>query len=285
MLPRQMVLLLTPLTPPPLASPTPSVGPPIVITTPRSTSDTQSSTTLNSSSSYASATSTGSSSSSQKELSTGARAGIAFGIVFFLILSVLLFYNLKRRYQRAREKVDDEPAFATSEVSQYLPLQSVAPRGRTPPPPPPPRRDTMYPASADILGAAPLLNHNSHQNSYPISAQNRYSTLSQATDPQRITTQDVPTLPNPHDPFSAPARPASHYSSTFSVPHNASASAMMPTSNMPVVDSSSNSQSERQLSALYADMSRHQKELEFEHKKRSLDQAQEPQEPPPQYPS
>jgi hypothetical protein len=276
---------LTPLTPPPLASPTPSVGPPIVITTPRSTSDTQSSTTLNSSSSYASATSTGSSSSSQKELSTGARAGIAFGIVFFLILSVLLFYNLKRRYQRAREKVDDEPAFATSEVSQYLPLQSVAPRGRTPPPPPPPRRDTMYPASADILGAAPLLNHNSHQNSYPISAQNRYSTLSQATDPQRITTQDVPTLPNPHDPFSAPARPASHYSSTFSVPHNASASAMMPTSNMPVVDSSSNSQSERQLSALYADMSRHQKELEFEHKKRSLDQAQEPQEPPPQYPS
>jgi hypothetical protein len=268
-----------------LASPTPSVGPPIVITTPRSTSDTQSSTTLNSSSSYASATSTGSSSSSQKELSTGARAGIAFGIVFFLILSVLLFYNLKRRYQRAREKVDDEPAFATSEVSQYLPLQSVAPRGRTPLPPPPPRRDTMYPASADILGAAPLLNHNSHQNSYPISAQNRYSTLSQATDPQRITTQDVPTLPNPHDPFSAPARPASHYSSTFSVPHNASASAMMPTSNMPVVDSSSNSQSERQLSALYADMSRHQKELEFEHKKRSLDQAQEPQEPPPQYPS
>lgn len=253
-----------------------------MITTPGSASGAQSSTTSSSSSSHASTTSTSSSSSSQNGLSTGAQAGIAFGIVFFLILSVLLFYNLKRRYQRARDKVDDEPALVTSEVSQYLPLHSVAPRERIPPPPP--RRDTTYPASAGIPSAAPLLSHNSHRNSYPISAQNRYSTLSQATDPQRIATQDVPTLPNPHDPFSAPARPASHYSPTYSAPHDASVTAAtMATSDVPAVSSSSNSQSERQLSELYADMSRHQKELEFEHKKRSFEQVQDLQEPPPQY--
>ncbi|KAG1777546.1 hypothetical protein EV702DRAFT_969446 [Suillus placidus] len=98
--------------------------------------------------------------------------------------------------------------------------------------------------------------------------------------------QAVPTLPNPHDPFLAPARPASYYSPTHSILHDASASAaMMATSNAPAVGSSSNSQSERQLSALHADMTRHQKELELDHKKQSLDQAQEPQEPPPQYPS
>ncbi|KAG2032459.1 hypothetical protein BDR03DRAFT_969975 [Suillus americanus] len=347
--------LLIPSTPSPPAIPTPTDGPPVVITTPGSTtSDTKSSTTGSSSSSHAntatstssSATSTSSSSSSQG-LSTGARAGIAFGIVFFLILSVLLYYNLKRRYQRSREKVDDEPALATSETTQYLPLQYVAFRGRNPPPPPPPppRLNTTYPASADIPGAtplsshnshrnsypisaqnrystlshatdpqriamqdvpalpnpqlnttypasagisraAPLSSHNSHRNSYPLSAQNRYSTLSQATDPQRIATQDVATLPNPHDPFSAPARPASQYSPTYSMPHDASASApMMASSDMPAVGSSSNSQSERQLSALHADMSRYQKELEFEHEKRGLDQAQELPEPPPQYPS
>lgn len=247
-------------------------------------SNPQSSTTSSSSSSYSSATATSSSSSSQTGLSSGARAGLALGIMFFLILSVLLFYNLKRRLQRAREKVDDEPALAMSEVRQDLPPQSVAPRGRNPPPPP--RLDTTYLASADISSAVPLLSYNSNRNSYAISAQNRYSTLSQATDPQRIAIQDASTLPNPYDPFPAPARPASYYSPTYSIPHGTSASAaMMATSNAPAVGSPSNPQSEGQLSALHADMTRHQKELEHEHKKRSLDQAQEPQEPPPQYPS
>jgi hypothetical protein len=307
-----MVLSLSPLSP--LPGPTPTGGPPVVITTPSSstggsTSDStqssniQSSTTGSSSSSYANATSTSSSSSSQTGLSSGARAGIAFGIgemtfyelfpsnvdsipVFFLILSTLLYYNLKRRYQRAREKVDDEPALSMSEARQYLPPQSVASRGRNPPPPPPPRLDTTYLASADISSAVPLLSHNSNRNSYPVSAQNRYSTLSQATGPQPIAAQEVPTLPNPYDPFSAPARPVSYYSPTYTIPHDASASvAMMATSNAPAVGSSSDPQSEGQLSALHADMTRHQKELEHEHQKRSLDQAQEPQEPPPQYPS
>lgn len=291
-----MAFSLSPLSP--LPGPTPTGGPPVVITTPSSstggsTSDPQSSnpqpsTTSSSSSSNASATATSSSSSSQTGLSSGARAGLALGIVFFLILSILLFYNLKRRYQRAREKVDDEPALAMSEVRQNLPPQFVAPRGRNPPPPPPPppRLDTTYLASADISSAVPLLSHNSNRNSYAVSAQNRYSTLSQATDPQRMATQAVPTLPNPYDPFSAPARPASYYSPTYSIPHDASASAaMMATSNAPAVGSPSNPQSEGQLSALHAHMTRHQKELEHEHKKQSLDQAEEPQEPPPQYPS
>jgi hypothetical protein len=289
-----MALSLSPLSP--LPGPTPTGGPPVVITAPSSStgistsdtqsSNTQSSTTGSSSSSYADATSTSSSSSSQTGLSSGARAGLAFGIVFFLILSILLFYNLKRRYQRAREKVDDEPALATSEATQYPPPQSVAFRGRNPPPPPPPRLDTTYPPSADIPSAVPLLSHNSNRNSYPVSARNRYSTLLQATGPQQIATQEVSTLPNPYDPFSAPARPASYYSPTYPILHNASASAaLMATSNAPAVGSSSNSQSEIQLSALRADMTRHQKELEHEHQRQSLDKAQELQEPPPQYPS
>ncbi|KAG2132470.1 uncharacterized protein EDB93DRAFT_908058 [Suillus bovinus] len=144
--------------------------------------------------------------------------------------------------------------------------------------------NTAYPAPAHISSAAPLLSHNSHRNSYPVSvsAQNRYSTLSQATDPQQMATQDAPTLPNPHDPFPVPSRPASNYSLTHSIPYDASASATMMASNMPAVGSSSNSQSERRLSMLHTDMIRHQKELEFEHNKRSLDQTEEP---PPQYPS
>ncbi|KAG1826434.1 hypothetical protein EV424DRAFT_642744 [Suillus variegatus] len=281
-----MPLSLGPLTPPP--GPTPTGGPPVVIATPSSSiftsiSDTQSSTTSSSSSSYVNTTNTSSSNSSQKGLSAGAGAGLAVGIVFFLILSVLLFYNLKGRYQRAREQADDEPALVTTEVSRYLPLQSVASRGRNPLPPSPPRSDTEYPASAHISSAATL---GSHQNSYPVSAQNRHSTLSRATGPQRIATQDVPDLPNPHDPFSAPARPASYYSRAHSIPHNASASAaVMASFDLPAVGTSRNSQSERQLSALHADMARHQKELELEYKNRSFDQAQELQEPPPQYPS
>ncbi|KAG2339774.1 hypothetical protein BDR05DRAFT_1061964, partial [Suillus weaverae] len=45
----------------------------------------------------------------------------------------MLFSYLKRRYQRAREKVNHEPALLTSEASQveYLP--------------PPPRLDAAYP--------------------------------------------------------------------------------------------------------------------------------------------
>ncbi|KAG2079069.1 hypothetical protein BDR04DRAFT_18389 [Suillus decipiens] len=273
-------------TPTPTSTPTltPTSAPSVVTTT---LLDTQSSTTTSSSSSYASTTSTSSSSSSHKGLSTGAQTGISLGIVFFLILCVLVFYNLKRLYQRAREKGDNQPALPMSEVSQYLPPKSVASPGGNPPPPPPSssRPGTTYPDSADISSAAPLLSHNSHRNSYPVSTQNRYSTLSQTTDPHQIVTQDLPTFPNPHDPFTAPVRTASCHSLTHSTPHDASAgAAMMATSDVLAVGSSSNSQSERRLSVLHADMTRYQKELESEHK-RSLEQGQELHDPPPQYPS
>ncbi|KAG1742911.1 hypothetical protein EDB19DRAFT_1827612 [Suillus lakei] len=205
--------------------------------------DNSTCTMSSSSSSYANTTSTSSSSSSHKQLSTGARVGLGFGIV--------LFSYLKRRYQRAREKVDHEPALSTSEANQYLPPQSIASGGRDPPPPP--RLDAAHPASV-------------------------------AADPQRIATQDVHTLQNPHYPFSASARPSSYYSPTYSIPYDASASAtMMATLNAPVASSSSNSQSEHQLSVLHADTTRHQKEFELEHRKRSLDEVQEPQDPLPKY--
>ncbi|KAG1807652.1 uncharacterized protein BJ212DRAFT_1303367 [Suillus subaureus] len=103
----------------------------------RSTSSTHSSsrtattgTISSSSSSHAYTTSTSSSSSSRKVLSTGARVGIGFGIVFFLLLCIMLFSYLKRRYQRAREKVGYKPALS-------------APGGGDLPPPP--QLDVAYP--------------------------------------------------------------------------------------------------------------------------------------------
>lgn len=288
----------------------PTATPPVVITivtgssstaqsdsasTTQSNSISASATTgtlTSSSSSYASITSTSSSSSSQASassspstssqgLSTAARTGIAFGILFFLILSVLLFYNL-RRCRRTREKPSDVPE---SEVSQYRPPNSGEREVL-----PPPRLHTAYQNSPDIpslsptSSAAPLLSNDSHRNSYPISAQHRYSALSQATDHQHIATQDVPTLPNPHEPFSAPARSAS-----LSSPTHLMAYASAPTSDAIVGPltaladgSSSNSQPERRFSVLHADMTQHQKELELEHRKGSLD-GPEPQDPPPKY--
>ncbi|KAG2119752.1 uncharacterized protein F5147DRAFT_665207 [Suillus discolor] len=105
----------------------------------RSTSNTQSSsrtatTGTISSSSYANTTVTSSSSSSKKTevLSTGARVGLGFGIVFFFLLSIVLFYYLKRLYQRTREKAGYKPPLSASE-------------GRNPPPPHP---NSQYPFSA-----------------------------------------------------------------------------------------------------------------------------------------
>ncbi|KAG1793014.1 uncharacterized protein BJ212DRAFT_1307248 [Suillus subaureus] len=117
------------------------------------------------------------------------------------------------------------------------------------------------------------------------------NTLSQASDPLRIANQNVPILPNPYDPFSAPAQSASYTSTasspTHSIPHGAlipASAAMVGTFATPPAGSSSNIQPERRLSALHTDMTRHQKQLELDHRKRSLD-AQEAQDPPPQYSS
>ncbi|KAG1826433.1 hypothetical protein EV424DRAFT_642722 [Suillus variegatus] len=107
----------------------------------RTTSNTQSSsrtvitgTISSSSSSYANTTVTSSSSSSKKTevLSTGARVGLGFGIAFFLLLSIVLFYYLKRLYQRIREKADYKPALSASEGGN----------------PPPPHPNSQYPFSA-----------------------------------------------------------------------------------------------------------------------------------------
>ncbi|KAG2055711.1 hypothetical protein BDR06DRAFT_309881 [Suillus hirtellus] len=107
-------------------------------TSSRTTSSTKSSSitvttgTISSSSSSYSYTTITSSSSSSKVLSTGARVGLGFGIAFFFFLSIILFYYLKRLYQRIREKADYKPALSASE-------------GGNPPSPPP---HSQYPFSA-----------------------------------------------------------------------------------------------------------------------------------------
>ena len=53
----------------------------------------------------------------------------------------------------------------------------------------------------------------------------------------------------------------------------------------PGASNSSNSQPQRRLSALHMDLARHQKELELDHRKRSLDAQEELQDPPPEYSS
>ncbi|KAG1777548.1 hypothetical protein EV702DRAFT_1045291 [Suillus placidus] len=255
-----------------------------------SSSTTTTSATLTSfSSSYTSSPSSSQnngSSTTNQGLSTGARTGLAFGIMCYL----------RKRSRRAIESIGYGPALLSSEVSQYRPPDSVASRERGLPPPP--QLDTAHPNSPDIShssslsaisSAAPLLGDNSHLSSHPTSTLNRYSALSQASDPQRITMQDAPSLPNPYDPFSAAARSASYTSMAsspmHSVPHGASipaSAATMGTFATHVADSSSNIQPERRPSALHTDLTRHQKQLELDHRKRSLD-AQEAQDPPPRY--
>lgn len=264
-----------------------------------SPTSTTSGTLISSSSSYTSSPSSSQnngSSTTNQGLSTGARTGLAFGIMILLILCAMLVCYLRQRSRRARESIGYGPALLSSEVSQYRPPDSVASRERGLPPPP--QLDTAHPNSPDIShssslsaisSAAPLLSENLHLSSHPTSTWNRYNALSQASDSQRITMQDAPSLPNPYDPFSAAARSASYTptasSPMHSIPHGASipaSAATMGTFATPVADSSSNIQPERRPSALHTDLTRHQKQLELDHRKRSLD-AQEAQDPPPQY--
>ncbi|KAG2339775.1 hypothetical protein BDR05DRAFT_950932 [Suillus weaverae] len=237
-----------------------------------SPTSTTSGTLISSSSSYTSSPSSSQnngSSTTNQGLSTGARTGLAFGISSDLV-------GLERA------SVMDLP---------FCPQKE---RGL----PPPPQLDTAHPNSPDIShssslsaisSAAPLLSENLHLSSHPTSTWNRYNALSQASDSQRITMQDAPSLPNPYDPFSAAARSASYTptasSPMHSIPHGAlipASAATMGTFATPVADSSSNIQPERRPSALHTDLTRHQKQLELDHRKRSLD-AQEAQDPPPQY--
>ncbi|KAG1742913.1 hypothetical protein EDB19DRAFT_601910 [Suillus lakei] len=127
-------------------------------------------TSTSSSSAYASTTISTSSSSSGKNnvygltstashgLSTGARASLACGIMFSLILSALVVCYFRRRSSRSWDQIIDEPPISSSEVSQYWPPDSVASREREvlPPPQSPPRLDTVHPYSPDISHSPPL---------------------------------------------------------------------------------------------------------------------------------
>lgn len=223
--------------------------------------------------------------------------------MFFLIFSAVLFCCIKRWSRRARENASYGHAILSSEVRQYRPPDIVASRERELPPPP--RLDTAHPNSYDIShsplpsaisSVAPLLSHDSRSSSHSISAWNRNSALSQGTDIPQIAMQQMSTLPNPHDPFSAPARSASFPSTMVSMassspnssPSDASAlgsAAMTNAFTSPGGDDSSASQPQRQLSALHTDLARYQKELELDHTKRGLETREELQDPPPEYSS
>lgn len=116
------------------------------------------SVSINSSSDYASTTSSTSSSSSGQHnvhgltstashgLSTGVRASLACGIMFSLILFALVVCYFRKRPSSTWDQIIDEPAFSSSEGSQYCPPDSVVSREREilPPPPSPPRLNTAY---------------------------------------------------------------------------------------------------------------------------------------------
>jgi hypothetical protein len=216
----------------------------------------------------------------------------------------MLFCYLRRRSRKARENASYEATLLSSEVRQYRPPDLAASRERELPPPP--RLDTAHPNLSDISHSpppsaissiAPLLTDGaSRPNSHSVSAWNRNSVLSQETDIPQIASQQMSTLPNPHDPFSAPARSTSYASSPMlmasspphATPYDAStlgSAAMTSAFVAPGANNSSNSQPQRRLSALHTDLARHQKELELEHRKQSLDAQAEPQDPPPEYSS
>ena len=217
-------------------------------------------------------------------------------VVFFLIFSAILFCYLRRRSRKARENASYRSALP-SEVRQHRPPDLTASTERELPPPP--RLDATYlnpsdishsPLPSAIPSVDPLLVNGSHPNSESISSWSRHSALSQVTDIPQIATQQMPALPNPHDPSSAPVRSASYASTTasHSRPYDASIIgnvAMASAFVAPGANNSSNSQPQRRLSALHMDLARHQKELELDHRKQGLHAREEPQDPPPEYSS
>lgn len=168
----------------------------------------------------------GSTSAASQGLSTAARTGLAFGIMFFLILSAMLVCHLRRRSRIAREKSFDRPAPLSSEVSQHHPPAPGAPPERELSALPPTRLNPTYTNISRSRHSAnssisPLLSESSRI-SHPASAWNRYSTFSQESDTRPIIMEDIPPLPNPHDPPSASARTVSRASTTPANPYDAS---------------------------------------------------------------
>lgn len=168
----------------------------------------------------------GSTSAASQGLSTAARTGLAFGIMFFLILSAMLVCYLRRRSRIAREKSFDRPAPLSSEVSQHHPPAPGAPPERELSALPPTRLNPAYTNISRSRHSAnssisPLLSESSRI-SHPASAWNRYSTFSQESDTRPIIVEDIPPLPNPHDPPSASARTISRASTTPANPYDTS---------------------------------------------------------------
>ncbi|KAG1771833.1 hypothetical protein EDD22DRAFT_524429 [Suillus occidentalis] len=203
--------------------------------------------TTSSSSGSATNNAYGSTSAASQGLSTSARTGLAFGIMFFLILSAMLVCYLRRRSRIAREKAFDRPAPLSSEVSQHHPPAPGAPPERELSALPPTRLNPAYTNISRSRHSAnssisPLLSDSSRA-SYPASTWNRYSTFSQESDTRPIIMEDIPPLPNPHDPPSASARTVSHASATPANSYDASvlASAATTRSFSALAGSSSNS--------------------------------------------
>lgn len=228
----------------------------------------------------------GSTSAAIQGLSTAARIGLAFGIMFFLILSAMLVCYLKRRSRIAREKAFDRPALLSSEVSQYHPPVPGATPERELPALPPTRLNTAYPNASNISRShhsanpsiTPLLDDSS-RNSHSASAWNYYDTLSQEINTRSIITDHMLPLPNPHDPPSASAHTVDHASFTPATPYDASVLASAATTN---TFSAPGNSREHPSSSLHTDLIQYQKQLEVEPDKHREAQ-EELQDPPPEY--
>jgi hypothetical protein len=167
--------------------------------------------------------------------------------VFFLILSAILVCYLRKRSRIAREKAFDTPAILSSEASQHHPPGPSPERDLSALPPT--RLNPAYPNTSNISRSrhsanssiAPLLSDSS-RTSYSGSTWNHYGTKSQEINTQPIIMEDIPRLPNPHDPPPASARTVSHASFRPANPHDTSVLASAATSTISApVGSSSNS--------------------------------------------
>ncbi|KIK90803.1 hypothetical protein PAXRUDRAFT_831383 [Paxillus rubicundulus Ve08.2h10] len=232
----------------------------------------------------------GSCTSSGSSLSTSARAGIAFGVLFGAIFLAILYCFCKRRTRKAKERAKNYvPGPMSAEVQRYVPptSQATSPSSGQRDQPPVPRLDTNesgplasdqvpdLPSSA-VSSTTPLLSEATLRDSYPVSAWQRHSSFlpSQTSD----ITPGV-RLPNPHDPYTAPARSVSLGSAVASA-----TSSQTPISNgASTYTSTAASSSERRASALHTDLLLHQKQLELEHRKESLEARIENLDPPPSY--
>jgi hypothetical protein len=213
--------------------------------------------------------------------------------VFGAIFLAILYCFCKRRARKAKQRAENYvPGSMSAEVQRYVPPVSrdTSPSSGQRDLPPVPRLDTNesrplasdqvhdLPSSA-VSSTAPLLSETALRESYPVSAWQRYSSFSPASETQTSDIAPGVRLPNPYDPYTAPARSvslgaavASATSSQTPIPGGAS-----------TYISAATSGSETRASALHTDLLLHQKQLELEHLKESLEARIESIDPPPSY--